>query len=325
MTVGTTLVNTGLITRNQVVIETVNKKLSGKSVKELRANSTGSLRELSEEEVRELHAKAKNEPKILQADRSEFVNNIYSKTGDNITYEIDGVWFTNEEMKRCKELVKQAVLELPSIGSDLDYEDYAAMGLAENMVSTYTKEHLTEEQANVLEKSISGYMEQLINAEQERQSGKEYSIDQRDGIGPTGELNNYYAVHKTLGESATESFKKLLNEKLPQQTRNTLLANLEHAQTIGSVVQSATNREMAGMIRELFKNTDIKNPASMSSACSRYKELMRPVYQSYGVMDTAQHKTLTHVLNQDINHFDMQVARAKAVLGGLGSTVNVSV
>ena len=325
MTVGTTLVNTGLITRNQVVIETVNKKLSGKSVKELRANSTGSLRELSEEEVRELHAKAKNEPKILQADRSEFVNNIYSKTGDNITYEIDGVWFTNEEMKRCKELVKQTVLELPSIGSDLDYEDYAAMGLAENMVSTYTKEHLTEEQANVLEKSISGYMEQLINAEQERQSGKEYSIDQREGIGPTGELNKYYAVRKTLGESATESFKKLLNEKLPQQTRNTLLANLEHAQTSGSVVQSATNRELAGMIRELFKNTDIKNSASMSSASSRYKELMKPVYQSYGVMDTAQHKSLTHVLNQDVNRFDMQAARAKAVMGGLGSTVNVSV
>ena len=325
MTVGTTPVNTGLITRNQAAIETANKKLSGKSAKDLQANATGSLRELSEEEVRELHAKAKNEPKILQAERSEFVNNIYSKTGDNITYEIDGVRFTNEEMKRCKELVKQAVLELPSMGSDLDYEDYAAMGLAENMVSTYAKEHLTEEQANVLEQSISDYMEQLINAEQERQAGEGYSIDQREGIGPTGELNKYYAVRKTLGESAAESFKKLLNEKLPQQTRNTLLANLEHAQTSGSVVQSATNRELAGMIRELLKNTDIKNPASMSSACSRYKELMKPVYQSYGVMDTAQHKSLTHVLNQDVNRFDMQATRAKAVMGGLGSTVNVSV
>lgn len=325
MTVGTTPVNTGLITRNQAAIETANKKLSGKSAKDLQANATGSLRELSEEEVRELHAKAKNEPKILQADRSEFVNNIYSKTGDNITYEIDGVRFTNEEMKRCKELVKQAVLELPSMGSDLDYEDYAAMGLAENMVSTYAKEHLTEEQANVLEQSISDYMEQLINAEQERQAGEGYSIDQREGIGPTGELNKYYAVRKTLGESAAESFKKLLNEKLPQQTRNTLLANLEHAQTSGSVVQSATNRELAGMIRELFKNTDIKNPVSMSSASSRYKELMKPVYQSYGVMDTAQHKSLTHVLNQDVNRFDMQATRAKAVMGGLGSTVNVSV
>lgn len=325
MTVGTTPVNTGLITRNQAAIETANKKLSGKSAKDLQANATGSLRELSEEEVRELHAKAKNEPKILQAARSEFVNNIYSKTGDNIIYEIDGVRFTNEEMKRCKELVKQAVSELPSMGSDLDYEDYATMGLAENMVSTYAKEHLTEEQANVLEQSISDYMEQLINAEQERQAGEGYSIDQREGIGPTGELNKYYAVRKTLGESAAESFKKLLNEKLPQQTRNTLLANLEHAQTSGSVVQSATNRELAGMIRELFKNTDIKNPASMSSASSRYKELMKPVYQSYGVMDTAQHNSLTHVLNQDVNRFEMQATRAKAVMGGLGSTVNVSV
>ncbi|MBQ7864658.1 MAG: hypothetical protein IJ353_09360 [Lachnospiraceae bacterium] len=325
MTVRTTPVNTGLLTRNQAVIETANKKLSGKSAKDLQANATGSLRELSEEEVRELHAKAKNEPKVLPADRSEFVNNIYSKTGDNITYEIDGVRFTNEEMKRCKELVKQAVSELPSMGSDLDYEDYAAIGLAENMVSTYAKEHLTEEQAKVLEQSISSYMEQLINAEQERQSGEGYSIDQRDGIGSTGELNNYYAVRKTLGESAAESFKKLLNEKLPEQTRNTLLANLEHAQTSGSVVQSATNRELAGMIRELFKNTEMKNPASVSSACNKYKELMKPVYQSYGVTDTAQHKSLTHVLNQDVVSFDIQAARAKAVMSGLGSTVNVSV
>ncbi|MBP3569199.1 MAG: hypothetical protein J6K04_08560 [Lachnospiraceae bacterium] len=325
MTVGATPVNTGLITRNQAVIETANKKLLGKSAKDLQANATGSLRELSEEEVRELHAKAKNETKVLQADRSEFINNIYSKTGDNITYEIDGVRFTNEEMKRCKELVKQAVMELPSMGSDLDYEDYAAIGLAENMVSTYAKEHLTEEQANVLEQSISDYMEQLIDAEKERQSGEGYFIDQQDSVGPTGELNNYYAMRKTLGESAAESFKKLLNEKLPEQTRHTLLANLEHAQTSGSVVQSATNRELAGMIRELFKNTDMKNPSAMSSACNKYKELMKPVYQSFGVMDTAQHNSLTHVLNQDVNRFDMQAARAKAVMGGLGGTVNVSV
>ncbi len=325
MTVGTTPVNTGLVVPNKAVIETANKKLLGKSVKDLQANATGSLRELSEEEVRELHAKAKNETMVLQADRSEFINNIYSKTGDNITYEIDGVRFTNEEMKRCKELVKQAVMELPSMGSDLDYEDYTAMGLAENMVSTYAKEHLTEEQANVLEQSISDYMEQLIDAEKERQSGEGYFIDQQDSVGPTGELNNYYAMRKTLGESAAESFKKLLNEKLPEQTRHTLLANLEHAQTSGSVVQSATNRELAGMIRELFKNTDVKNPSAMSSACNKYKELMKPVYQSFGVMDTAQHNSLTHVLNQDVNRFDMQAARAKAVMGGLGGTVNVSV
>ena len=132
-------------------------------------------------------------------------------------------------------------------------------------------------------------------------------------------------MRKTLGESAAESFKKLLNEKLPEQTRNTLLANLEHAQTSGSVVQSATNRELAGMIRELFKNTEMKNPASVSSACNKYKELMKPVYQSYGVTDTAQHKSLTHVLNQDVVSFDIQAARAKAVMSGLGSTVNVSV
>ena len=317
--------NTGLIAPNYDAINKANKLLAGKTVEEVKANTSGTMQELSAEEVREMREKARNEQRTLNVDCTEIVNNVYCKTGDNITYNVDGVSFSNEEMNACKEVVKNAIAALSIKGSDLDYEDYAAMGLAENMVSTYAREHLTEEQANVLEQSISGYMEQLINAEQERQAGEGYSIDEREGIGLTGELNKYYAVRKTLGESAAESFKKLLNEKLPQQTRNTLLANLEHAQTCGSVVQSATNRELAGMIRELFKNTDIKNPASMSSACSRYKELMKPVYQSYGVMDTAQHKSLTHVLNQDVNRFDMQATRAKAVMGGLGSTVNVSV
>lgn len=325
MTVGTSPVNTGLIMQNQAVIEKANLKLLGKSVKDLQANSTGTLRELSEEEVRELHAKAKNEPKNLQTDRSEIVNNVYSKTGDNITYEIDGVLFSDEEMKHCKEVVKQAISELPTMGSDLDYEDYAAMGLAENMVGTYAKEHLTEAQAKVVERSISDYMEKLMAAEQERQSGERYSTDGTEGVGPTGELNKYYAVRQRMSKEAADSFKKQLTENLPEQARNTLLANLEHAQTKGSVVQSASNKQLAETIRELFRAVDFKDAASINSVYGRYKELMLPAYQSYGLVDTASQKSLTNVLNQDINRFAVQVAKAKAVMSGLGSSMNVSI
>ena len=94
------------------------------------------------------------------------------KTGDNITYEIDGVTFTNAQMKACKEVVRNAISALPVKGSDLDYKDYASMGIATNMVNSYAKENLTEEQAAVINKSMEEYINSLTQAEKERQNSQ---------------------------------------------------------------------------------------------------------------------------------------------------------
>ena len=145
--------NTGLISPNYDAINKANKIFAGKTAEDLKANTSGTMQELSTEEVREMREKARNEQRTLNVDRSEIVNNVYWKTGDNITYNVDGVSFTNEEMKACKEVVKYAIAALPTKGSDLDYEDYAVMGIAINMVNTYATEHLTEEQAEVVNKS----------------------------------------------------------------------------------------------------------------------------------------------------------------------------
>lgn len=90
--------NTGLISQNYDVINTVTKKYAGNTSEKLQEKSSGTMRKMSDEEVREMQQKQQNQSRTLSVDRSEVVDNVFSKTGDNITYEIDGVTFTNAQM-----------------------------------------------------------------------------------------------------------------------------------------------------------------------------------------------------------------------------------
>lgn len=317
--------NTGLISPNYDAINKANKILAGKTAEDLKANTSGTMQELSTEEVREMREKARNEQRTLNVDRSEIVNNVYWKTGDNITYNVDGVSFTNEEMKACKEVVKNAIAALPTKGSDLDYEDYAAMGIAANMVNTYATEHLTVEQAEVINKSINDYLDSLVQAEKERHAQSGYFIDDTKGVGSTGELNKYYAVRQQLSEGAAELLRSQITSNLPENTRNTLLDNLEHASKQGSVVQSASNKQLADTIRTLFQNLNLSDGNAVNDAFARYRKIVTPVYKANGIENTVNHDSLSHVLGQDTNRFSMQIANAKAVISGMGSSVNISV
>lgn len=300
--------NTGLISQNYDVINNVTKKYAEKS--------SGTMRKMSDEEVREMHQKQQNQPRTLSVDRSEVVDNVFSKTGDNITYDIDGVTFTNAQMKACKEVVRNAISALPAKGSDLDYKDYAAMGIATNMVSSYAKENLTEEQAAVINKSMEEYINSLTQAEKERQ--------EQDGVASTGNLNTYYNTRMKLSDQAADSLKSQM-ANLPEQTRKTLMANLEGATQRGSVVQSASNKELASTIKTLFQNVDMKDEKALNAAMKQYRELMTPVYQASGIRNTANNNSLTNVLDQDISSFVKQIANANAVTGNVGSTFNYTI
>lgn len=317
--------NTGLISPNYDAVNKANKILAGKTAEDLKANTSGTMQELSTEEVREMREKARNEQRTLNVDRSEIVNNVYWKTGDNITNNVDGVSFTNEEMKACKEVVKNAIAALPTKGSDLDYEDYAAMGIAANMVNTYATEHLTEEQAEVVNKSINDYLDGLVQAEKERHAQSGYFIDDTEGVGSTAELNKYYAVRQQLSEEAAESLRSQITSNLPENTRNTLLDNLEHASKQGSVVQSASNKQLADTIRLLFQNLNLNDGNAANDAFARYREMMLPVYRAAGIENTVNHNSLSNVLKQDEDRFSMQIANARAVISNIGSSLNIIV
>lgn len=325
MMMETGYLNTGFISRNYDAINKANNMILGKTMDELKANSSGTMRVISEEEVREMHEKARNEQRTLNVESSEIVNNVYWKTGDNITYNVDGVAFSNEEMKACKAVVKNAIAALPTKGSDLDYEDYVAMGIADNMVKTYATEHLTEEQAAIVNKSIKDYLNSLVQAEKERHVQSGYLIDATEGVGNTGDLNKYYAVRHQLSDGAVNSLKSQLTSNLPESTRNTLLANLEHARKNGSVVQSASNEQLAHTIKVLFQNINLRDSDEVNDAYGKYKAIMTPVYKASGTENTNNHASLSNVLEQDVSRFSMQVSNAKAVLRSIGSSVDIGV
>lgn len=316
--------NTGLISQNYDVIGKVNKKLNGITIEDLQEKTSGRMVQMSDDEVKVAYQKSQNAQKTLTVDTSEIVDNVYNRTRDNITYNVEGVAFTNAEMKVCKEIMKNAILTLPIKGSDLDYEDYAAMGIASNMVNSYAKENLTEEQAAVLNKSMQEYLNSLIQEEKESQSSRGCFTDNTELVGSTGELNVYYNVRTTLNNDAAETLKSQM-KNLPEQTRKTLLANLESVTRVGSVVQSASNKELSSKIKFLFENIDMKDDKAVDDVMLQYKELMTPVYQATGIQNTTNSSSLTNVLNQDISRFAMQYANAKAVINNVGHTFSFTV
>lgn len=168
-------------------------------------------------------------------------------------------------------------------------------------------------------------MDSLVQAEKERHSQSSYSIDEVEGVGNTGELNKYYAVRYRLSNEAVESLKSQLTSNIPENTRKTLLANLEHAQKSGSVVQSASNKQLAGMVRALFQNMNLNDSITVDHTYAKYQEIMTPVYRAIGVENTVNHNSLSHVLEQDFNRFSAQIANAKAVLNSIGSSVDISI
>ena len=79
------------------------------------------------------------------------VTSVANNSGSsNTVYNIDGVTFTAAELSASREVMKNAISMLPTKGSSLDYKDYASMGIASNMVSSYAQKNLTQEQAGVI-------------------------------------------------------------------------------------------------------------------------------------------------------------------------------
>lgn len=63
----------------------------------------------------------------------------------------------------------------------------------------------------------------------------------------------------------------------------------------------------------------------MNGAFSKYRKLVTPTYRANGIENTMNHDSLSHVLEQDISRFSVQIVNAKAVLNGIGSGVDICV
>lgn len=215
------------------------------------------------------------------------------------SYMVGGASFSKEELEQCR-VVMKAVAENINCGigkgTNIDYNDYAQMGIAVSSVKAYASEHLTEEQAAVVNRAMQEYNEALINLEKQTYADGTYVESEYEG------LSDYYGKARVLNDGETDAINKLKEE----MSRITGRYYAPSVKGMTAVVQSATNEKLIGEITDLFTDIDVTDEQSINAAIEKYKELMRPAYIAYGMNDT--HGSLTRVLNQDAANFKMQIS-----------------
>lgn len=214
-------------------------------------------------------------------------------------YLIGGVTFSKEELEQCRMVMKAAA---DSIGcgvgknTNIDYKNYAQMSIAESSVKAYASEHLSEEQAAVVNKAMQEYNQALIDLEKQTMSDGNYVKSHYEG------QSDYYGTARLLTDGEIEALNKV-KEELSRITGRYYEPSVKG---VTAVVVSATNEELKKEITDLFTDLDVTDEKSVNAAMEKYKELMRPAYIAYGMNDT--HGSLTKILNQDAANFKIQIS-----------------
>ena len=256
------------------------------------------------------------EKKVIKRNSEIFYNNYLLKTSNDKSYEIDGVAFSAEEIEAVRIVVQNAVSPLSKGQIYYDYKDYAAMGIAESTVAKYAAENLTEEQAQAVNQSLSNYISNLLDKQNEWIESECY-YDDTDGVGDTGEMNTYYGVRHNIPQKYLDEMRDfVLNSKnLPQDVKNTLAANIDATGRTGGIIYCASNKGLAGNVRSLFSGIDVTNASQLSEVFKQYKSMMAAAYKAAGFGNTTN-----SMLNNDTSSFTKQISNMKAVTAGVRAT-----
>ena len=214
-------------------------------------------------------------------------------------YMVGGATFTEEELEQCRMVMKAAVDGIEcgiGKGVNIDYRNYAQMGIAVSTVNAYATEHLTEEQAAVVNRAMQEYNEALVNLEKELCSGNDY-------VRTDYECSEYYGLGHVMSDTEIDLINNLKKEICK-------LTGKEYEPTVGvkiGVVCSATNQELIGEITDLFSNMDSTDENAVNAAMAKYRELIKPAYIANGWND--EHGGLTRGINRDIENFRKQMSQ----------------
>lgn len=266
------------------------------------------------EEVQDSSNVENTKKKVVSRNSEIFYNNYLLKTNNDKSYEIDGVAFSAEEIDAVRKVVQNAVS--PLLGGKLyyDYRDYAQMGIVENSVTKYATENLTEEQAQVVNQSLSGYISNLLDKE-ENWINSECYIDNTEGVGDTGEMNTYYGVRQSIPQWVrNEMNAELAKFNIHRQGSGSKTASDNHPVDgrTGGLIYCASNKELSESIRSLFANTDITDIGKMTETFKQYKDMMTAAYRAVGFG-----RTTNDMLMDDTNSFTKQVSNMKAIIWGI--------
>lgn len=253
------------------------------------------------EEEREIHRERMEDSHPIYAEAAELIENRYEN--NDRAFVIDGVEFSGDEMKAVKEVVSSAVKSVGKrAGSNLDYNDYAKMGIAENQVRAYAAENLTEEQAEVVNRTVSSYMNHMIQGEMK--SG--YVVE--DSYYGKWDAGDHIAAIKQYTKEM------VANSNLPEQTKRVFATKKVDSPVMAI---SASNADLAKSIRSAFANVNMEDEAEWKSVFQQYQKWMKPAYLEYyaGLSNEVEER-----LQRDAKSFEEQFRQIRKTV----QVVNIS-
>lgn len=286
----------GLLQRNSR-LNTFGKSMEGKNLDETKKLTGGVSVPRTKASVS--FAVEKERDFLLVPNFEIFHNN---NENQKSTFVLDGVEFSSTEMAAVKQVVQSAISIVPR--GNLDYRDYASMGIAQNRIYSYGKEHLTKEQADVVNRAVSDYFDKAIEYEPKA----------------TETIDGLYYGKRDSGEKIQELREYVRNSistgNLPAYVKQHILSNMGNgSNSTGSLVISASNQELASSIRTRFAMMDWENEDEVQSVFEQYREWMHPAYMEMngGASKVAAEATLNFDIAKYKNQYEKITDVIKAV------------
>lgn len=223
-----------------------------------------------------------------------FSKEMPDQVNENGNFVISHTEFSREELEQCRVVMKSATCNMDiGIGknANIDYRNYAQMGISYSIVKDYAENNFTNEQSEVIKRAMEAYNSLLIDLEKE-------TLSQDNFISSSmGEISKYYGIQRVLSENEVR-FIDEFRERYGNSGTQISMATL----------QSATNTEVISKLQDIFSQIDASSDSSLTKAFSEYKELVKPVYLASGLSSNDANKQL----NIDISNFKKQVSNVLA-------------
>lgn len=238
---------------------------------------------------------------------------------DNAAYEVDGVWFSAEEMTSMREALSDVFASVKRPGGTLVYSDYAKMGIAENVVRSYAEKNLSGEQADVIAKAVSEHMDQVIAGEPEAEI-----VDENLYYGKRITDEQYQRAYRMILQASKEFVANSDFYSDEKKKRHAEYVDMVlNTNTHSGITLSASNTELTNSLRSGFSNLDFENEDELQTFFKQYQDWMKPAYlevhggsgkfvEEHLAEDIAlyqkQYKDLTNrVLAASVKHVDLQI------------------
>ena len=255
-----------------------------------------------------------NEVVMKEASREEFYASLTKKDApDNATYKVDGVLFSAEEMTSIREALSDVFATVKNPGSNLDYCDYAKMGIAENVVRSYAEKNLSEEQTEVIMKAVSEHMDQVIDGEV-----KADIVDENLYYGKQYTSEEYQKLYRNCRQAIKEA---AATADFYSEATKKKFAEMD-VDTHTGITVSASNTKLTNALRSGFANLSFENDDELQTFFKQYQDWMKPAYlEIHGSSQAAtqriasdialyqkQYKDLmSNMLSASVAHVNLQI------------------